>query len=120
MGGFYIRWEKGLCMKPEILQIAMALGISNLEAAARCMMVWEWSDEQTVDGRIDGVSSDHVDLVAGKKGMAHALSKTKPAPWLLIDSTGLTFVNFERHNGQSAKKRIAAAERMRKTRKKGA
>ena len=116
MGGFYIRWEKGLCTKPEISQIARTLKISKPEAAARCMMIWEWADEQTETGKIDRVSREDIDDVAGVKGISVAMENTVPIPWLLIDSNGVTFTRFDRHNGKSAKKRIAAAERKRRQR----
>jgi ribosome biogenesis GTPase A len=38
------------------------------------------------------------------------------AGWLLVDNTGITFPNFDRHNGKRAKDRALAMERKREQR----
>ena len=56
----WIAWQKGLCTKPEIIQIARKLQVSRFEAAAMCMVVWEWADTQTSDGFVCGVTASEV------------------------------------------------------------
>lgn len=114
--GHWIKWEKGLLRKPEVAQIAAKLKIDKFQTAARLMQVWEWADDATENGIIEGVTPDMVDDVAGILGMATAMSDVRPSPWLLIDSNGVTIPNFERHNGKSAKKRATKAAVMRSAR----
>jgi hypothetical protein len=52
MAGFWIPWELGLSKKREVMIIARSIGVSRREAAAMCMEVWEWAQEQTLDGLI--------------------------------------------------------------------
>ena len=118
MAGEWIKWTKGLTRKREVLAISARVGCSPQQAAATCMEVWEWADDQTADGRID-----HVDLaVMGRTlgcGESFLLAMVKVG-WLLEESGGVRFVNFTRHNGASAveecrKKSAREADRIRKS-----
>ncbi len=111
MAGDFIRWEKGLCRKPEVIQMARKLGISIPETAARCMMFWEYADEATTTGDLPGVTEDVIDEIAGIQGLAKAMSETVPNPWLDLSETGAFITNYERHNGKCAKKRAQDADR---------
>lgn len=113
MAGDFIRWQKGLSRKPEVLQVARRLGISPAAAAGHMMVLWEWADDVTVDGNVPGATADLMDSIAGMPNLCDALQRTMPHPWLLLDSSGATFVRYERHNGQCAKRRMADAERKR-------
>ena len=110
--GQWIKWTKGLVRKPEIVRIGDAMSISDGEAAARCMEVWEWADDITVDGFVEGVGIRAVDRIAGD-GFGQALIDVG---WLIVDDHGLTFPNFQRHNGRSAKARGLDADRKRRSR----
>lgn len=116
MAGDFIRWEKGLCMKPEIVQIATRLSIPIPEAAGRCMLVWEWADGATADGYLAGITAEFIDHVAGLKGFARAMEDTRPHGWIILDEIGATIINYEKHNGACAKKRLVDAERKRRNR----
>lgn len=112
----WIKWEKGLIDKPEVVQMARWLSQKHdrlfieEEIAARLMRVWEWADTNTTDGSILGIGLDFVDRKAGIEGFSSAMIE---AGWLLVDGMGLLFPNFTRHNGNSAKTRALEAERKR-------
>lgn len=116
MAGHWIKWEKGLTRKTEILQIARMTRSDPLTTAARAMLVWEWADDQTETGFIDGVTREEVDAIAGLNGFAAAMEATLPAPWLLVQPTGIQFPNYDHHNGKTAKKRLMAYIRKRRER----
>jgi hypothetical protein len=116
MAGDFIRWQKGLHRKPEIGQIARATGLNPCDVSARCMIVWEWADEVTATGVVDGATREQVDMIAMHQGFAAAMESTRPHAWLLVDDQGITFPNYERHNGQCAKKRQEDNERLRRWR----
>jgi len=118
MAGDFIRWEKGLTRKPEVLQVAAKLGLSAVTAAGHMMLLWEWADDATTDGYIPGATPQLTDAIAGFPGISEAMGATLPRPWLEFFAEGVRFPNYERHNGRCAKKRISDAERLRAWRKK--
>jgi hypothetical protein len=116
MAGDYIPWHKGLVRKPEVAQIARRTGLDAFSVSARLMCVWEWADEVTISGHIEGADQDQIDMIAMHIGFADAMMATRPGPWLVIDRTGATFPNYDRWNGQCAKRRQMDAERKRRHR----
>lgn len=103
----WIKWEKGLLRKPEVMQIAEELGVTEHHAAACCMMIWEWADDVTVDGMIRA-RPEAVDRIAGQPGLADAM---RNAGWLVVSSHCLQFPNYDRHNGVNAKRRALEKNR---------
>mgnify|MGYP001172807628 CR=1 FL=1 len=79
----WIKWVKGLSKRREVLVIARNLGISRREAACACMEVWEWADDETVDGNIRGATGDDIDLMLGLPGFAVALQAPEVG-WLVV------------------------------------
>ncbi len=112
MAGHWIKWEKGLLRKPEVMEIATSLGVSEQHAAACCMAVWEWADDVTVDGMVRA-RHEALDRIAGQHGFAAAMAEVG---WLVISSTVLQFPNFDRHNGTTGKRRSLDASRQGKHR----
>ncbi len=124
MSGFWLKWEKGLTRKPEVLQIAARLMMSPAEAAGRLMLVMEWLDDTVTELSQDGdaevelgaLAPNFIDTIAGTQGFSEALAEVK---WLRIKQGSLVFVNFGKHNGITAKKRADASARQRKSRNTG-
>lgn len=112
---FWIKRDKSLTSKPEVLQIASRLNIDRWSAAGRCEDVWSWADEHTENGHASGVTKVFIDQLVACDGFADAMVLVG---WLHIDSNGVTIPNFDRHNGKSAKKRASDAERQKKSRDK--
>lgn len=113
MAGHWIQWEKGLTRKPEVMQIAAALGCTDQHAAACCMLVWEWADDVTVDGLVKA-RLDAVDRIAGQPGLADAMAD---CGWLVVSDSAIQFPHYDRHNGQCAKARAIDAARKRSGRR---
>lgn len=116
MVGDWIKWQKGLVDKPKVMQIAKALGVSQLEAAAMCMLVWEWADETTEDGFVNVPVEIVVSAIARRTGSREMYQAMLSVGWIQETGTGIVFPGFDKHNGQSAKKRALATERQRRTR----
>jgi hypothetical protein len=110
MAGDWIKWDKGLAWKPEVLAIAAKLKMTRKEVAATLMELWEWADEITEDGHAPSVTFVTVDERTGVAGLSRAMSEVR---WLHQTDEGVCFPKFERHNGASAKARLLAAERKR-------
>jgi hypothetical protein len=69
---------------------------------------WIWADVNLVDGHAIGVTEMWLDKYVRWPGFARAMQSQQ---WLVIESDRLVIPNFERHMGESAKKRLLAAMR---------
>lgn len=110
MAGHWIEWEKGLVRKPEVIRIARTLQCTPQHAAACCMMVWEWAEDVTENGIIPGLTAADVSFAAGVAGIGEAMVA---AGWLLETGDAVVLPNWDRHNGEPAKRRALNALRMR-------
>lgn len=113
MAELWIKWTSGLASKREVVAMAEILSISRREVAATCMEFWEWADTNTCDGKISGVPTTFVDELVRTKGFAKAMEKVG---WMRPETDGFRIPHFDRHNGNSAKKRALAQRRMSKMR----
>jgi len=110
MAGLWIAWEKGLARKPEVLQLARILGSTPQHAAGCCMLFWEWAEDVTVNGIIEGVTPTDASFAAGVEGIGEALVEVG---WLIETDDAIAIPNWDRHNSEPAKKRALNAQRMR-------
>ncbi|BAE74486.1 conserved hypothetical protein [Sodalis glossinidius str. 'morsitans'] len=104
--------------KPEVCQFAELLDIDPDAALGKLIRLWAWADQQTVDGKTKcnavSVTKNAVDRITFVKGFADALISIG---LLIVDDSTLKFPNFERHNGNSSKKRVFTNQRVTKSRK---
>lgn len=122
MAGDWIKMRIGLADDPAVIALACATKVDVDTVVGKLHRIWGWADQNTTDGRLEGVPASWLDNKVGKKGFADAMTKTNP-PWLVIDDTGITIPNFHRHNGDSAKSRAENSKRQsvsRNSRDKGA
>lgn len=114
MAGDWIKVEHVTADKPEIYRIAAALGVSPEDAFGRCIRIWIWADQQSLDGHAVPVTFVTLDSIARRDGFAQAMLEVG---WLEIDGAGaITFPNFDRHNGKTSKDRALATDRKRRER----
>jgi hypothetical protein len=111
----WIAWSRGLIRKAEVLLISRALECSQREAAAMCMEVWEWAEDQTDNGVIEKLCSEDVSRAVGIPGVGEAM---EAAGWLHNGNGMVIFPNWDRFNSKCAKKRLLAVERTRRWRRK--
>jgi hypothetical protein len=109
MAGDWLKVEKDTPDKPEVLMIAVALGITPDEAFAKCFRFWRWADSHTADGTIRGASTATIDALVGCKNFSEAL---KDVGWLRLRNGRVLIPEFERHMGESAKQRALTARRV--------
>ncbi len=108
MAAPWIKVRTNLRDQREVFVVARRLGLARDHVVGLCVRFWAWADSQTTDGTIDGIRPDDLDAIVEHAGFAAALAE---AGWLLVDDRGVIIPNFDRHNGESAKKRVLAAER---------
>jgi hypothetical protein len=113
MSGDWIKIEHWTQDKPEVFVMADALGIDPDAVLGKLVRVWVWADQQTFDGNAVSVTFSLLDRVSGQKGFADALLQSG---WLKRVADGVQFVNFDRHNGETAKTRALTAKRVKKHR----
>lgn len=115
MAGDWIKVETCTPGKAEIIRLARLLSMKHDEALGVVVRFWMWADTNTVDGRVDGVASTDVDAVLSCPGICRAL---EAVGWLVIDKEkeSIKIPKFDRHNGESAKKRALTNRRQAKWR----
>lgn len=116
MAGDWIKMRIGLADDPAVISISLATKLDVDTVVGKLHRIWCWADQNTSDGRLNGVPASWIDNKIGKRGFANAMANTDP-PWLLIDDSGVTIPKYERHNGKAAKSRADATERQRVSRK---
>jgi hypothetical protein len=103
--------------KPEIYELSELLSLDPDAVLGKLIRIWAWADQQTIDGNAKSnatsVTKIAIDRMAFMPGFADAMLKVG---WLKFESTVLVFPNFERHNGESSKKRALTNRRVAKHR----
>lgn len=94
---------------PAVISIASRLKIPELHVVGLLWKIWAWADQHTADGNAVSVTNVTLDRFTGVTGFANAMRK---AGWLTGKDHALTFPNFDRHNGASAKLRGKTAKRV--------
>jgi hypothetical protein len=116
MAGDWIKWLKGLSRRREIIVLARKLNISKREAACACMEMWEWADEETTDGHVQGATKDDIDLMLGIPGFGVAIESPEVG-WVRFTERGISFPRWDRHNSETAKKRALEQRKKKRQRK---
>lgn len=94
---------------PAVIGIATRLKLPELHVIGLLWKVWAWADQHTESGNAVSVTNVTLDRFTGVTGFANALRKVG---WLTGKDNALTFPNFARHNGATAKLRGKTAKRV--------
>ena len=109
----WIKMRTDLRDDPKVVAIAEELGLDQYAVVGRLHAFWAWADRYTADGNALSVTSAFVDQYLSALGFASALRKVG---WLAGQEGDLSVPNFEKHNGQSAKRRLLTAQRAKRFR----
>jgi hypothetical protein len=115
MAGDWIKVQICTPDKPEVHQLAESLGIDPDAVVGKLLRIWVWADQQTIDGNARSVTKSLLDRVTSVTGFADAMLNVG---WLTKTEAGFAFPNFDRHNGQTAKKRSLNSARQAKFKEK--
>ena len=105
MAGLYLVWVKGLARKSEVVRIARATGRDRRQVAATLMEFWEWAEDNTIDGRIEGVRVCNLPGLIDDTG-ASFWAAVVAVNWLRPGRNSIEIPHFERWMGRSAKRRL--------------
>lgn len=108
MAGDWIKIECATPNKPEVFEIAEIIGIDPDEALGKLIRVWVWADEQTIDGNAASVTKALLNRVTGCAKFTDAMIHVG---WLEEKDGKVSFTNFGRHNGKTAKTRALGRKR---------
>lgn len=113
MAGDWIKVEHVMPDKPEVSQLAEALGIDHDAVVGKLIRFWIWADAQSIDGNSLRVTASFIDRLSNCPGFAAALLKVG---WLTSRDSRFSVPNFSRHNGQTAKARALTKDRVKRLR----
>lgn len=114
MAGDWIKMRVDLADDPAVIGMANTLKIDEYQVIGRLHKLWSWADKHSVDGSVPHITGKWIDKHLEKAGFSSQMANVG---WLIFDATGVTFPNFDRHNGKSAKSRAENTERVRLSRK---
>ncbi len=103
MAADWIKVEHGLPSKPEVMELADTLGVSDNEAVGLLIRFWLWVDVNLSPfcPVVPGTMS-RIDRVVGVDGFATAMQSVG---WLNINDGEVAIPNYSHHLSQSAKRR---------------
>lgn len=104
----------GLGDDPSVVQMATTLRMTEDCVVGKLHRLWSWADQHTTDGFAPAITASWIDNRVDKRGFAEAMVS---AGWLSFRDGGVQFPRFDRHNGESAKRRAEDTERKRTARK---
>jgi hypothetical protein len=105
----WIKWQHGFETKPEVLRTATAIGLTLEASAVLWMRLLCWFDTQTEDGRTTAEPTEIDAAMGWPPGRTQALIDL--GLWLTRETGVITLENYERHNGQNAKRRALGNDR---------
>lgn len=116
MAGDWIKIEHALPNKPEVMEMADILDISEMEVVGHLVLFWTWVD-QNLSSECPKVSGTKrgLDRVTGRTGFSDAMVAVG---WLELDGGEVKIPNYDDHLSESAKSRALEAKRKRLQRKK--
>lgn len=113
MAGDWIKMRADLLTHPKVVRIVSALKADKLRVIGGLHAVWCLFDAHSIDGTLDGYTSDALDDHIGWPGFCAAMVKVG---WLEDHGESLATPRFDEHNGQSAKRRATETQRKRMAR----
>lgn len=105
----WIKMRTNLSRTPEVFQIAGETGLDRFAVVGRLHEIWSWFDEMTEDGNAAGVTFVTVNSLVGNDNFAQAMHNVG---WLDENDGVLIAPHFDKHNGQTARKRANTARRV--------
>lgn len=124
MAGEWIKMRVFLGDHPKVMQIACATDLEQDMVVGKLQRLWSWADQNTTDGNAVGVTFALLDRLVGVTGFCDAL---EAVGWLVPATksgdkplaNGVSFVDYEAHNGKTGKRRAVTQKRVAKHKRNG-
>ena len=108
MAGDWIKMRGNLWDDPRVSRLCDLTDQSEAAIVGALYWLWATADQHTEDGVMPGLTLRQIDRKTGVQGFGAALCQIG---WLEDNPDGVRIVNFEDHNGTSAKRRCTDAQR---------
>lgn len=108
MAGDWIKMRGNLWDDPRVSRLCDLTDQGEAAVVGGLYWLWATADQHTEDGIMPGLTLRQIDRKTGIQGFGQALCDIG---WLVDEPAGVRIVNFEEHNGASAKRRSLDAQR---------
>ncbi len=115
MAGDWIKVETGTASKTEVLRMAEMLGVDRRHCMGLLIDYWSWLDANARTDSVPNLSRSSLDSVLNCPGFAACIEAVGWAKWSQ-DGWQMTVVNYDHHNGSSAKTRASEQRKKREQR----
>lgn len=109
MAGDWIKMRGNLWDDPRVAKLADLTDSNEAMVIGALYWLWATADQHTEDGLMPDLSERAIDRKTGLQGFASALISIG---WMAKHGDGVQIIDFEKHNGTSAKKRCQTARRV--------
>lgn len=113
MAGDWIKMRSNIKDDPDVVLMAGNLSLDEYAIVGRLHSIWAWLDQHSTTGTNVRITSAYLDRLTACPGFADAM---RSIDWLRGRDGDLEFPNFERHNGESAKRRASDTKRKQENR----
>ena len=111
----WIKVQTNLRTSPKLVRISSALKWTPVQSLGAVVHLWMIADEHaTVSGLLEGLTFFDLDSMVACPGLAESMAGVG---WLKETAKGVQFVNYEEHNGSTAKSRAREQKRKAASRK---
>lgn len=108
MAADWIKMRGNLWDDPRVAALCDACDCGEAQVIGALYWLWATADQHTEDGLMPGLTIRQIDRKTGVPGFGNALEKIG---WIEVLDAGVALARFEEHNGASAKRRAADAQR---------
>ena len=109
MAGDWIKMRCNLWDDPRVSRLVALTDSTEAAIIGGLYWLWATADQHTKDGVMPGLTLRGIDRKTGVSGIGDALCSVG---WLADHPEGVRIINFEDHNGASAKSRMQTARRV--------
>ncbi|WP_272962306.1 conserved phage C-terminal domain-containing protein [Alcanivorax jadensis] len=117
MAGDWIKMRSNLWDDPRVARLCDLTDQGEAAVIGGLYWLWAAADQHTEDGFMAGLSLRQIDRKTGVQGFGQAVVDVG---WMKEECDGIQIVNFDDHNGASAKRRSMEAKRKAYSRKSSA
>ena len=111
----WIKVQTNLRTSPKLVRIASALNWTPVQSLGAVVHLWMIADEHaTESGLLEGLTFLDLDTMVSCPGLSESMAGVG---WLKETTKGVQFVNYEEHNGSTAKSRAREQKRKQLSRK---
>jgi hypothetical protein len=110
----WIKVRVTLLTSPQLVRISSATCLDRVRTLGALVSAFIVFDTHSVDGNMAGYTYEALDEVVGLPGLAQAM---EDVGWLRKTPQGIEMIDFQKHNGASAKRRALDSDRKKNVRK---